>query len=308
MNEKIKVLTGKRFGRLIVLGFSHTNHASYWHCLCDCGNRKIIRGGNLTSGQIKSCGCLKLGLDIEGNKICSKCKEPNGKNNCGFHRNGKRLSSICRECKREMDKERRQRPEVINRNQMLRKEYNQRPEVKKHKKLWAKNYRQTKKGIRARKEYEDKIERRRTERRRHKKRIDQLSDSYITNKITSHSNLKPSDVTPEMIEERRSNILLFREIHKRRYSKSAYFVYFLRDGHRGKIKIGCTRKLEKRYSALQSGNPRTLTLLGCLNGGHLLERSLHDRFKKFRHRREWFESSSELLEFINSKSFIPLSG
>ena len=54
-------LTGKRFGKLIVLSFSHSEKGfTYWNCKCDCGNEKIIRGTYLTSRTkpTKSCGCL----------------------------------------------------------------------------------------------------------------------------------------------------------------------------------------------------------------------------------------------------------
>ncbi len=33
--------------------------ATRWLCDCECGNRATFIGGNLTSGTIKSCGCLK---------------------------------------------------------------------------------------------------------------------------------------------------------------------------------------------------------------------------------------------------------
>lgn len=55
-------LTGKRFGRLVVLRFYDKNkhRSKTWECLCDCGNIKIITTGYLTSGDTQSCGCLKL--------------------------------------------------------------------------------------------------------------------------------------------------------------------------------------------------------------------------------------------------------
>jgi 5-methylcytosine-specific restriction endonuclease McrA len=52
-------LTGKRFGRLIVIKLESKNKdEAFWLCKCDCGIEKIARGGNLSSGNAKSCGCL----------------------------------------------------------------------------------------------------------------------------------------------------------------------------------------------------------------------------------------------------------
>ena len=53
-------MVGKRFGRITVISYSHTakNGSAYWNVLCDCGNRKVICGGNLRSGATKSCGCI----------------------------------------------------------------------------------------------------------------------------------------------------------------------------------------------------------------------------------------------------------
>ena len=59
-------LLGKRFGRLVVVGAAPDKidkksgkHKSQWYCNCDCGTKgKIVVGTALTSGAIKSCGCL----------------------------------------------------------------------------------------------------------------------------------------------------------------------------------------------------------------------------------------------------------
>lgn len=49
-------ITGQRFGRLVVMAYSHS---SYWHCECDCGNRRTVFSGSLKSGATRSCGCLR---------------------------------------------------------------------------------------------------------------------------------------------------------------------------------------------------------------------------------------------------------
>jgi hypothetical protein len=47
-------LTGKRFGRWTVTAYAGHFH---WFCICDCGARVIVDGGNLRRGKSKSCGC-----------------------------------------------------------------------------------------------------------------------------------------------------------------------------------------------------------------------------------------------------------
>lgn len=52
-------LTGRRFGRLFVIGkSSKRGHQRLWSCHCDCGTAKDLPTGELTSGGTKSCGCL----------------------------------------------------------------------------------------------------------------------------------------------------------------------------------------------------------------------------------------------------------
>lgn len=56
-------LTGKRFGRLMVIKRVGTKHNQcLWECLCDCGKSIDVIGHNLRIGCTKSCGCLRLEL------------------------------------------------------------------------------------------------------------------------------------------------------------------------------------------------------------------------------------------------------
>ena len=54
-------LKGQRFGRLLVLEDSgeRKDRKVVWVCLCDCGNIKDVRSGDLKRGHTKSCGCLR---------------------------------------------------------------------------------------------------------------------------------------------------------------------------------------------------------------------------------------------------------
>jgi hypothetical protein len=54
-------LTGKRFGRLKVIGFDRmgTGGKSYWLCQCDCGTKNIVERSSLLSSGTISCGCAR---------------------------------------------------------------------------------------------------------------------------------------------------------------------------------------------------------------------------------------------------------
>lgn len=54
-------LTNQRFEKLIALYplDKRINKKIYWHCKCDCGNEIDVLAASLTSGNTKSCGCLK---------------------------------------------------------------------------------------------------------------------------------------------------------------------------------------------------------------------------------------------------------
>lgn len=61
-------LTGRVFGRLTVVAFSHRNkrRIAHWKCTCVCGGVSTVAGGNLTSGNSTTCGC-RNGLVLNEN-------------------------------------------------------------------------------------------------------------------------------------------------------------------------------------------------------------------------------------------------
>lgn len=72
MNEN---LIGKRFGLLEVIeSIPSTGGRVKWKCRCDCGNEVIVTGRKLTSGNNKSCGCLKIKLATERIQEYNKAK------------------------------------------------------------------------------------------------------------------------------------------------------------------------------------------------------------------------------------------
>lgn len=60
-------LTGRRFGRWVVLNYSHTANKKHtmWLCLCDCGNTGLVATTNLLRGKSISCGCYRNELLVD---------------------------------------------------------------------------------------------------------------------------------------------------------------------------------------------------------------------------------------------------
>lgn len=54
-------LTGKRFGRLLVIERTKNSERGLtrFKCLCDCGNETIVNSATLMDGRTQSCGCWK---------------------------------------------------------------------------------------------------------------------------------------------------------------------------------------------------------------------------------------------------------
>lgn len=62
-------LTGKRFGRLLVIGLSdkRLRNRPSWESKCDCGNTVTIVTGDLNTLRIVSCGCYNKEILIKRN-------------------------------------------------------------------------------------------------------------------------------------------------------------------------------------------------------------------------------------------------
>lgn len=76
-HKRMDDLTGKRFGRLIVLKRSNDDFIDFkgrciakWDCLCDCGNIISTVGKNLKQGYTTSCGCYQKEKERENGKKC----------------------------------------------------------------------------------------------------------------------------------------------------------------------------------------------------------------------------------------------
>lgn len=115
MPNRVKDLTGEKFGRLTVLERcgKNKNGNVEWRCLCDCGKEKIVSGGKLTSGDVQSCGCLhkerqKIAVTKHGKyetKLYSKrqsmktrCYNKKAANYCDY---GARGITVCEEWKKD---------------------------------------------------------------------------------------------------------------------------------------------------------------------------------------------------------------
>lgn len=57
-------LLGKRFGRLIVIGYEGCSDRgiALWRVRCECGTEFIAYSHNLRRGSTRSCGCLRKEL------------------------------------------------------------------------------------------------------------------------------------------------------------------------------------------------------------------------------------------------------
>lgn len=105
-NKKFIDMTGQRFGRLVIQGYSHQTSAAFWYVLCDCGTLKLLDVRPLRNGSTQSCGCynrdaLSISKRTHGqsvNKTTTKIFESyhhaksrcNNPNSAQYHNYGKR--------------------------------------------------------------------------------------------------------------------------------------------------------------------------------------------------------------------------
>lgn len=108
-NKRMKDLTGKQFGRLLVLGFVARDARQHplWLCRCECGKNITTLAASLTGGRTQSCGCLQKERAARGktthglsrtveynlwNGIKARCENPN---EIGYDNYGGRGIKMC---------------------------------------------------------------------------------------------------------------------------------------------------------------------------------------------------------------------
>lgn len=106
VHERLEDLTGKRFGKLMVIEYAYTkNKTRYWKCLCDCGKISYPSSNSLNMGHTKSCGCLnhvpttethglskKTPIYFVWKELRHRCSNPNHKS---FKNYGGRGITVC---------------------------------------------------------------------------------------------------------------------------------------------------------------------------------------------------------------------
>jgi len=73
-------------------------------------------------------------------------------------------------------------------------------------------------------------------------------------------------------------------------------VYLIQHGDY--VKIGFSRDIVRRMEYMQPGAPHKYELIARFPGSVKLEKAIHRRLEKSRHRSEWFFYSDEVAEFI----------
>lgn len=76
------------------------------------------------------------------------------------------------------------------------------------------------------------------------------------------------------------------------------YVYFLRVGVHGPVKIGTAQNPWARATELQTGNPDELFVVGVVPGNTTLERSFHQWLAGYRIRGEWFRNEGLVAELV----------
>lgn len=81
LNVPYQDLTNQRFGKLVAIKLSDESSEDRhknWICRCDCGNTIIAKSNCLSSGRVRSCGCVKSWKEkeimewLDDNKILYK--------------------------------------------------------------------------------------------------------------------------------------------------------------------------------------------------------------------------------------------
>lgn len=104
-------LTGRQFGRLVVVGYVGTNSdgRACWNCKCECGCVVDVSGKDLRSGHSASCGCAARGYKHGQHKnrfyyvYSGMLKRCYNVKHCAYPRYGGRGITVCDEWKNNIE-------------------------------------------------------------------------------------------------------------------------------------------------------------------------------------------------------------
>lgn len=84
------------------------------------------------------------------------------------------------------------------------------------------------------------------------------------------------------------------------------YVYFVWSKDTDLVKIGLAKDVGARLSAMQTGSPIPLTLIGLIPGRQRVEERIHALFAEERRKGEWFARSSRLEDFLRQAECDPV--
>jgi hypothetical protein len=76
------------------------------------------------------------------------------------------------------------------------------------------------------------------------------------------------------------------------------FVYLLHDSEQDLFKIGYSENPIRRFKQISDANNNYIELIGYIVGSKTNEAILHRRFKAYRRKLEWFDSSLDIIEYF----------
>lgn len=130
---------------------------------------------------------------------------------------------------------------------------------------------------------------------------DPLVEAMTDDEAALYGTLRDSFLRAQMIRHRTVERVRKAAVDERT-SQGGEVVYFVSSAD-GKLKIGTSANIEKRFDALQTSASVKLTLLLTIPGGTDLETELHRRFVHLRESGEWFQHTDELRHFIEGAAF-----
>lgn len=121
------------------------------------------------------------------------------------------------------------------------------------------------------------------------KEFKDLVISMMDKVAENYENLKSED---PILAQRVMEIISNERPKEKRVQKSDkwQYVYIVEMETTGYIKIGVASNIQKRLSSMQSSSPFKMLLLGCIKkeDAYKYEAKVHEKYKQFRVRGEWF--------------------